>query len=298
MAKSSSIIDLSVVILNFNTIALTRTCLQSLKDSLLGKYAVEIIICDNGSTDGSGEMVRKEFPDVLFIQNNANVGFAAGNNPGIRKAKGRYVLLLNSDTEVPKNTLRTMTAFMDDHPKAGAATCKLMLADGSMDPACHRGFPTPWNALAYFTGLEKLFSRMKIMSGYHQLYKDLSVAHEVDSISGAFFLVRQEVIRKVGLLDEAYFMYAEDIDWAYRIKEAGWQIWFNPKVTVLHKKKQSGRSHADRGRRIRSQTYFLTYNRLFYTKHYENRYPRWITWLVYRAFDVQLWLLKTFGIGV
>lgn len=294
--SSMSSIDVSVVILNFNTQPLTKLCLESLKRSKLGSYTMEIIICDNASTDGTLEMVKAEFPDVIRIQNGGNVGFAAGNNPGMRRAKGRYVVLLNSDTEVESNVMKSMIAFMDAHPKAGASTCKLVLMDGTMDPACHRGIPTPWNAFTYYAKLEKLFPKVKLFSGYHQLYKNVSTVHEVDCISGAFFFVRREVIETVGLLDEAYFMYGEDIDWAYRIKEAGWQIWFNPNVKVLHKKKQSGRSHVNRERRIKTQTLFITYNKLFYAKHYEKKYPKIVTWLVYRAFDMQSLLLKVFGI--
>ena len=289
-------VDISVIILNFNTLALTKLCIERLLKSKLGKFSMEVIVCDNASTDGTDIMVKKEFPDVFFIQNGGNIGFAAGNNPGIKKATGRYVLLLNSDTEVSENTIATMIRFMDEHPKAGASTCKLLLMDGSMDPACHRGMPTPWNAFTYYTKLEKLFPKAKVFSGYHQLYKDLSTVHEVDSISGAFFLVRREVINAVGMLDEAYFMYGEDIDWAYRIKEAGWQIWYNPNVTILHKKKQSGRSHTDRERRTKTQSLFIKNNKLFYTKHYEKKYPKIVTWLVYLAFNIQSLLLKLFGI--
>jgi len=288
-------IDISVIILNFNTLELTKICIESLLASKLGNFSMEVIVCDNASTDGTDIMVKKEFPKVTFIQNGGNVGFAAGNNPGIKKAQGRYILLLNSDTEVPEKTIASMIHFMDTYPKAGAATCKLLLMDGSMDPACHRGMPTPWNALTYYAKLEKLFPKAQIFSGYHQLYKDLTTIHEVDSISGAFFMVRREVVQTVGMLDEEYFMYGEDIDYAYRIKNAGWQIWFNPTVTILHKKKQSGRAHTNRERRIKTQTLFITYNKLFYTKHYEKKYPRIITWLVYLAFDIQMALLKTFG---
>jgi len=287
--------DISVVILNFNTKDLTHICLEKLFASDLGSYSMEVIVCDNASTDGTDRMVKEHFPHVTVIQNGGNVGFAAGNNPGIRKARGRYVLLLNSDTEVHQDTIATMIAFMDVHPKAGAATCKLVLPDGAMDPACHRGFPTPWNSLMYYGKLEKLFPRCKWSSGYHQLYKDLSIAHEVDSISGAFFLVRREVIDTVGMLDEAYFMYGEDIDWAYRIKRAGWQIWFNPLVTTLHKKKQSGRSNTNRDRRIATQKMFVTNNKLFYEKHYKRRYSWVVTRLVYLAFDLQLLRVKIFG---
>lgn len=287
--------DVSVVILNFNTRELTKICIEKLRASNLGGYTMEIIVCDNASTDGTDAMVKENFPDVTFIQNGGNVGFAAGNNPGIKKAKGRYILLLNSDTEVTSSAVHTMVKFMDDHPKCGASTCKLVLMDGSMDPACHRGMPTPWNGFTYYMKLEKLFPKCRLFSGYHQLYKDISTIHEVDCISGAFFLVRRDVIDAVGMLDESYFMYGEDIDWAYRIKEAGWQIWFNPTVTTLHKKKQSGRSNANRERRIKTQTMFVTYNKLFYTKHYEKKYPWIVTKLVYLAFDMQLLAVKMFG---
>jgi len=288
-------VDISVVILNFNTLELTKTCIERLYASKLGKYTMEIIVCDNASTDGTDTMIKKEFTDVIFIQNGGNVGFAAGNNPGIKRAGGRYMLLLNSDTEVEKDTIATMIRFMDDHHAAGASTCKLLLMDGSMDPACHRGMPTPWNGLTYYAKLEKVFPKIKWFSGYHQLYKNLDTIHEVDCISGAFFLVRRKVIETVGMLDEAYFMYGEDIDWAYRIKQAGWQIWFNPTVTTLHKKKQSGRSHANRERRVKTQLLFITYNKLFYTKHYEKKYPRIVTFFVYLAFALQTIKVKIFG---
>jgi len=205
---------------------------------------------------------------------------------------------LNSDTEVCPETIRSMVDFMDTHPKAGASTCKLVLPEGRMDPACHRGFPTPWNGFSYYAKLETVFPKTRLFGGYHMGFMDGTVAHEVDAISGAFFLVRRETIREVGLLDEAYFMYAEDIDWSYRIKKAGWEIWFNPAVTVLHIKKKSGREHGDKRQRLKAYGYFLTNNRLFYTKHYSRKYPPVITFLVYGLYDIQLWISKTFGIVI
>jgi len=284
--------DVSVIILNFNTLNLTRMCLESLEKSRLGKFKMEVIVCDNASTDNTETMVRKEFPNVLMIQNGENIGFAAGNNPGIRKSKGRYILLLNSDTEVTPTAVATMIEFMDSHSKAGAATCTLVLPNGSMDPACHRGFPTPWAAATYLTKLEKILPKTKLFGEYHQGYKDLKTAHQVDAISGAFFMVRREVISKVGLLDEDYFMYAEDIDWAYRIKKAGWEIWFNPKASVLHKKKQSGRANILRKRRVTTEIYFHKYNWLFYKKNFAKTYNPVVTFLVNSFYITRLWLLE------
>ena len=296
MSTKQQPVDLSVVILNYNTRELTRVCLTTLLASDVGPYRMEVIVCDNGSTDGSVAMLRKEFPGVIRIENNKNVGFAAGNNPGIRRAKGRFVLLLNTDTETQPDTIRTMIAFMDDHPQAGASTCKVLLSDGSMDPACHRGFPTPWVSLTYLSNLEKMFPRTRVFGEYHQGYKDMSVAHEVDCIVGAFFLVRHEVIDEVGLLDEDYFMYGEDIDWAYRIRSKGWKIMFNPRATLLHKKKQSGRSNILKKNRITTEIYFHTYNWLFYTKNYAKKYPAILTVIVNSVYKARIFLLKKFGI--
>lgn len=288
--------DLSVVILNYNTRDLTRVCLATLLQSELGPYTMEVIVADNGSTDNSADMIKKEFPGVIFIQNGKNLGFAAGNNPGIKRAKGRYILLLNTDTETPPDTIRTMIAFMEEHPKAGAATCKLLLPDGTMDPACHRGFPTPWVSLTYLLKLEKLFPRTRLFGEYHQGYKDVSRIHEVDCIVGAFFLVRREVMRDVGLLDEEYFMYGEDIDWAYRIRNRGWSIWFNPTVTILHKKKQSGRANILQKRRITTEIYFHRYNWLFYTKNYAKKYGPILTFLVDTVYKTRIFMLEKFGV--
>jgi len=290
--------DITIVILTYNTLDLTLACLSSIQRCSWGRYSHEVIVVDNASGDGTALVVKKQFPDSIVIKNSKNMGFAVGNNIGIKKARGRYIVLLNSDTEVHPLVFTSMIEFMDKHELAGASTCRLLLPDGSMDPACHRGFPTPWNAFCYYTKLEKLFPKTKAFGGYHQGYKDLTIAHEVDVISGAFFMIRKDIIHHVGILDEAYFMYAEDIDYAYRIKEAGYEIWFNPTLSVLHRKKQSGRMHADRARRIQSYKYFLTCNRLFYAKHYEQKYNPFVTYLVYLGFDIQLLAVRLLGITV
>jgi GT2 family glycosyltransferase len=290
------VIDISVIILNFNTRDLTQICIQRLKHSILGTYSMEIILCDNASLDGTVEAVRKKFSDVIIIENGKNLGFAAGNNPGIKQAKGRYILLLNSDTEVSSDSIAEMITFMDSHEKAGAATCKLVLPNGQMDPACHRGFPTPWTSLTYLIKLEKLFPKSKLFGEYHQGYKNLSTVHEVDCISGAFFMVRKAVINTVGLLDEDFFMYAEDIDWAYRIKKARWEIWFNPYVSVLHKKKQSGRAHSIKSRRVTTEIYFHTYNWLFYKKHYAKKYGPFMSFIINTIYSLRLFLLRRFAL--
>lgn len=285
-------VDLSIIILSFNTLELTRQCLETVYASKLGKYLMEVIVCDNNSKDGSIEMIKKESSKTILIENKKNLGFAAGNNPGIKRARGRYILLLNSDTEVSPSAFGTMIRYMDGNPDVGAATCKLVLTDGRIDPACHRGFPTPWAAFSYFLKLEKLFPKSQLFAKYHLGYLDRITIHEVDVISGAFFMVRREVIKQVGMLDEDYYFYGEDMDWCYRIKEAGWKIMYNPAVTVLHKKKQSGRAHTDRVRRVKTELFFYQYNKLFYQKNYDGKYSKLLMLLLYLLFDIRIFLLS------
>lgn len=285
-------IDLSIIIVSYNTKDLLFDCLGS-----IAKTAnCEVIVSDNGSTDESVAMVKREFPWVRCIENKENIGFSAANNRGIAFARGRYILLLNSDTVVPPGSLESMITFMDAHPEAGAATAKLLLTDGSMDPACHRGFPTPWVAATYLVKLEALFPRTRLFGEYHQGYKDLETIHMVDVISGAFFFVRKRVIDEVGLLDEDFFMYAEDIDWSYRIRKQGWNIYFNPHIQVLHKKGQSGRTHGQLVRRKKTEILFHQNNWRFYTKHFASTYPPFVTWLVHMVYTVRIALIDVFGI--
>ena len=163
---------------------------------------------------------KVESLNIDLITNKTNVGFAAANNQGIRASRGRYVLLLNSDTEVASGALSELVGYMDEHRGVGAMTARVNLADGSIDPACHRGFPTPWASLTYFIGLERLFPSTRLFGQYHQGYKSMGETHDVDCISGAFFLIRRSVIDTIGLLDEKFFMYGEDIDWCFRIRSA------------------------------------------------------------------------------
>lgn len=280
-------VDLSIIILNFNTRDLLVDCIKSIFASDSGKYRYEIIVADNGSVDGSAEEIKKIIAknrsrkiNLILVENKKNLGFAAGNNQGLKKARGRYILFLNSDTKVFKDTLRIMLDYMEENPKVGLATCRVEFADGTLDPASHRGFPTPWNSFAYFFGLEKLFPRIKPFSGYHLGHLDLNSIHEIDTPTGAFYLVRKEVITQVGSFDDRYFMYAEDIDLSLRIKNAGWKIMFVPLTKIIHYKKQSGRAKKEQGkitssaRLIREKTirYFFDSMKLFYDIHYKSRY--------------------------
>lgn len=224
--------DLSVIIVNYNTKDLTRKCLQSVFASKT-EFSYEVFVSDNGSSDGSIEMLISEFPQASLLKNQHNIGFSKGNNVAIRRAGGRHILLLNSDTEVRKDTLDLSVKFLDAHPDAGAMGCKVLLPDGSLDPACRRRFPNPINAFYRLFG-------MRGRSDYN-IVGPVDEEMEVDCIMGAYMMVPRAVIERVGMLDEEYFMYGEDIDWCWRIKKAGYKIVYYPKAEITHYKYGSSR---------------------------------------------------------
>lgn len=280
--------DLSVIIASYNTKDLLKNCLNSLPSF------IEVIVVDNVSKDGSVEMLEQQFPQVRLIKNTQNLGFAKANNQGIKLASGRYILLLNSDTVVPPGTLEEMIKFMEQDLRVGIATCRVELADGSLDPASHRGFPTPWAALTYFTGLEKFFPKSRIFGQYHLTYLPLDEIHTIDSPSGAFFLMRRDMLDEIGLLDEHYFMYAEDIDLSWRAKKASWKVMFHPFVKIIHYKKKSGREKgsgrlSNEAKEIRKRTigYFYDTMGLFYDKNLRTSYPLWLCPLIFLGINLR-----------
>lgn len=285
-----------VIIVNYNAGNYLKTCLDSLKSCSKRNFRLHVTVVDNKSSDDSIELIRGgKFSWLSIVKNSENVGFAAGCNIGIRKSKGSYILLLNPDTKVSKDTIAKMVDFLKVHPKAGIVTAKLVLSDGKIDPASHRGFPTPWASFTYFLGLEKLFPDNPKFSQYHLWSRPLNKVHEIDSPSGAFMLIKKEVIIKIGLLDEDFFMYAEDIDFSYRAKKAGFQIFYNPSSLVVHakgissgiKKHSEKTSKATIETRIRTSKHFYETMKIFYHKHYANSYPKFLEILIFTFIDVK-----------
>ncbi|MCL6096466.1 MAG: glycosyltransferase family 2 protein [Patescibacteria group bacterium] len=287
-------IDLSIVIVSYNTKDFLKKCLDSIYKTSKN-FGFEIIVSDNNSKDGSVEMVKKEFKDVILVENKENMGFSKANNMGVKKSSGRYVLFLNSDTIVHANTLRYMVNFMDKNKNAGAATCELIMPNGKIDDASHRGFPTPWNSFSHFSGLSKIFPKSKLFGGYNLGFEDFSTTHEIDALAGAFMLVRRKAGEQVNWWDEDYFFYGEDIDFCYLLKQKGWKVYYVPEVSILHYKGVTGgiKKHskhlttADRETRIKSQKERFRAMRLFYKKHYEQKYPWIVTRLVYAGISLK-----------
>lgn len=287
-------IDLSIIILNYNTEGLLRDCLNSLKKSRAKGLEYEILVIDNASRDGSVTMVKREFPRVKLIKSKKNLGFAAGNNLGLPQAKGKYFLFLNPDTKVMTDTLKIMVDYLAAHPQVGVATCRVELPNGELDYPCHRGFPTPWNALAFFSGLAKLFPKVKIFNGYSLSYLPLDKIHEIDSGSGSFLMVRKKAGESLGWWDEDYFWYGEDLDFCYRLKQKGWQVMFVPTTKIVHYRGASSGiikhsrkiSTASKQTKLRASRASTEAMRIFFQKHYQGKYPRPIFWLVMKGISL------------
>ncbi len=271
---------LGIVIVNWNVSALLARCLNSIFASN-GIESVHIIVVDNASQDDSVAMLQARFPEIELLLNKENQGYAAANNRGLRAmgfgGEGEvpcYALLLNPDTELPPDALMEMLQFMDERPEVGAAGPKLILPDGQLDLACRRSFPTPSVAFWHFSGMARRFPKSPRFARYNMTYMDEGKEIEVDSVVGAFMLVRAQAIEQVGLLDEIFFMYGEDLDWAFRIRKQGWQIRYNPRVVVQHVKRASSR-HSQRAKRE-----FYRAMWLFYRKHYQASSSTWLHYLI------------------
>jgi len=278
---------LSVVILSFNTKESLRNCLLSLS-KVRDEVDFEVIVPDNGSIDGSPEMVEKEFPWVKkVLKIGKNLGFAAGNNIALRSINSEFVLLLNPDTILFPKTIKTVLDYMKENEKVGAATCRVELPSGKLDYSCHRGFPTPWNALCYFSGVSKMFPNSKFFSGYTASYQNLDQIHEIDALTGAFALIRTKAGQSVQWFDEDYFWNGEDIDLCYKLKGKGWKVIYIPEVKITHfKGSASGLNKSGKGRPdklIKKKAAFSSTQvmRLFYKKNLAKKYPFFIDWLVY-----------------
>ncbi|WP_135556429.1 glycosyltransferase family 2 protein [Paenibacillus cymbidii] len=276
--------DLSILILSFNTRDLTLQALRSV-DRSVTSYTYEVIVVDNDSKDDSVACIRSEFPQVHLICNRDNIGFAKANNQAMKVARGRYFLLLNSDTEVAPDSLDIMLRFMDERPRVGASGCKVVLPDGSLDKACRRGFPTPSASFYYAFGIAKLFPDKPHFNQYQLGYLSPDEEYAVDCLVGAFMLVRRETVEQVGMLDEAFFMYGEDVDWCYRIKSAGWEVYYYPRTTIIHHKRASSRSKP-----IKITYEFHRAMVLFHRKHYQSKYNFVVNGLVYAGIGVKLGL--------
>ena len=252
---------LSVIIVNYKVKHYLEQCLRSVAEASRG-IAVEVIVVDNASGDGSVEYLRERFPDVTIIASEENLGFARANNLAIRNSHGQYVLLLNPDTIVAEETFSNFICFMDSTPDAGGCGAYMLHTDGSFAPESRRGLPTPFVAFCKMSGLASLFPKSRTLGRYYMRYLNENEVNRIEIMSGAFMFLRRDALDKAGLLDEDFFMYGEDIDLSYRILKAGYNNYFLPS-RILHYKGESTIKSSYR--------YVHTFYRameLFFNKHY------------------------------
>lgn len=244
---------LSVIILNYNVQHfLEQTLLAAQKAVAFASFPCELIVVDNNSSDGSVEMVRRRFPEITLMARTDNPGFAAGNNYGIEISTGEYCLLLNPDTVVAEDTFEKIIVFVDAHPDCGGLGIKMVDGQGVFLPESKRGLPTPKVSLFKMLGLSRLFPKSKTFNHYHLGYLSKNETHEVEILSGAFMLLRKSVLDEIGLLDETFFMYGEDVDLSYRIIKAGYKNYYFADTTIIHYKGESTKKGS------------LNYVRIFY----------------------------------
>ncbi len=282
---------LSVVIVNYNAGDYLYDCVKYLHEDeeLLD---LDIWLVDNASVDNSLAKVEKDFSEVRIIKNNKNIGFGAANNLALKQIKNEYILLLNPDCYASIDTLKSMLEFMRNNTTVGAASCRVEKADGSIDWASHRGFPTPWAAFLYYI--------LGDDSQYHLTKRDMNTIHEIDSISGAFFMTRKSILDKVGLFDEDYFLYAEDIDLCFRIKKAGYKIMYVSDVNIIHHKGISSgiKNHSkdtsmalDSDRKKALDSFYATM-KIFYKKHLAKDYPFFVNWVILLGINLKWFFAK------
>ncbi len=284
--------DISIVITYYNSPKYLKDCVDSIINSVRG-LSIEIIVVDDASGDHSAKQLAEKYRQVRVIRNDSNLGYVRSNNIGIKASKGRYVLSLNNDTLIKNAALEKLAVFMESHPEAGAVGPKLLNSNGSVQYQCRRGFPTPSNSFFYFSGLSRLFPKNKAISGYLMTHLDDKSTVEVDSLCGAAMMVRREVIDSIGLMDEKYVMYGDDIDWCFRIKKAGlpagkagWRIYYHPDAEIVHYGGRGG----SRGWPFRNVIEFHRAMAVFYKKHYSSGPFFAFNWLIYGA----IWLKCAF----
>jgi GT2 family glycosyltransferase len=274
--------DLSIIIVNYRTYDLTKQTIKSVLDKD-HPFIYEIVLVDNASDDGSLEKLKKDFSHeekdglIRFIINTENKGFAHANNQALKETDSKYVLLLNSDTVIVDDCLERCMEYMEKDKKIGALGCKVLLPDGKLDKACRRSFPTVGVSFYRMTGLSKLFPKSERFGRYNLTYLDENKTYEVECIVGAFMMVRSNTIEEVGLLDETFFMYGEDIDWCYRIKAANWKVVYYSDAQIIHYK--GGSLNKKEKPKMIYEFYRAMY--IFYNKHYRDSYSKPVTVITY-----------------
>lgn len=270
---------IDVVIVSFRSKELLGRCLESLRAHLPGEGS-RVIVVDNASDDGTVEMISSSYPEVTLLAQEENLGFGAATNLGIRVGRNPYVLALNPDAAIEADTLPALLDVMEANPRIGCAGPALYREDGSFDHAARRSFPTPLSALGHFTGVGRVLGGGRLAD-----YRAPGVERgPVDAVNGAFMLLRREALDEVGVFDEGYWMYMEDLDLSYRLHRAGWTTWYEPSVRAIHSKGGTTGGHRD----ARLQVAFHRGMGRFYRKHYAPRESELVNAVIYLGIGAKL----------
>lgn len=265
---------IAVVVVNYNVRELLDQALRSLYETAEPLIS-EVWVVDNASTDGSVEFLEANWPQVHILSNRENWGYGRANNQGIAQSKAKYILILNPDTVVQRGALQELVEFMESRTQAGVCGPKIVSPEGRFRPECRRGFPTPLVAFSRLFGLSALLPRSRLFGKYYLTYLDPNYETQVDALSGACMMARREAAEAVGYFDEDYFLYGEDIDWCWRMKQAGWEVWYIPRASITHVKGASMRRSSSR-----PDWFFFEAMRIFVRKHLRDRYPPPLLWLL------------------
>lgn len=271
----------SICIVSFNALEYLEKCLLSLRKRPRS-IQYQIIVVDNASQDESKNLVRKEFSEVLLIENQDNLGFSKATNQAMLAASGEYLLWLNSDTIVSPEAIEGLVQFLANNPKCGIVGPKILNSDGTFQPQCKRGLPTPWNSFVYLTRFYRLFPSHPKFTQYLLSHLDEDHPNPVTSVSGACLLCNREVLNQIGLIDENIFAFGEDLDWCLRANQAGWEVWYYPYVSIIHFGGKGGSASLPL-RRILSLHQAMW---IFFKKHFKQLYPRFVTPIIWLAIQL------------
>jgi len=267
---------LSIIIVNWNTSRLLEVCLDSVYRHA-PEFDFEAIVIDNASDDFDVSAMQAKFPEARIIANNKNLGYAEGNSQGIEIAAGRYILLLNPDTEIKNKSLEKLVELMETHPKAAAAGCRLIRPDGSIERSV-RGFPEPVSVAAEFFGLSKLFPKSRMFGAYRMTWFGYDEEIQVDQPMGSCLILSRKAIEEIGVFDKDFPIFFNDVDWCYRAKQAGWKIYFTPKAEVIH---HGGSSTKQIRKEMRRESHRSLAK--FYEKHYKKKIFTPFYWAILAA---------------
>lgn len=277
---------ISIILVNYNAQDLTAQAVESIF-AVCPDILFEIIVVENGSDAAQKYFCTHE--RVRILRDIENRGFGHACNIGAQHAAGAFLLFLNNDTIMHTGTLEVAAQYLRDHPAVGALSVRVLLADGTLDHACKRGFPTPMSSLYYFTGLDKKFPENQKIGAYRQTFVPETAVCKVDAVTGAFLMMPRHVFSELNGFDESFFMYGEDIDLCYRVNQLGYQVIYYGKATITHLKGQSGLHKSSK----KVIYHFYDSMKHFYRKHYQKKYNPWVTAAVYGGIQLKYWLTLT-----